>query len=177
MEITVTVESVDLASVIPGKTRVYDPDTEEYDYADRTVGEAVAEQVAAALMKTDEYRLLKHRVLEIRDEEIRAQVKPIVEKAITTSIQPTNGYGRPVGQPVSLEEVIVKEAHAYLTKRDGYGDRSVSVVQKVVSDAVEKAIKTELARAIVEEKEKVVAAVRAKAADLIATAVKEGVGR
>lgn len=177
MDINITVENVDLTSVIPGKTRVYDPDTEEYGYTERTVGEAVALHLAEALMRTDEYQSLKKRVLEIRDEEIRERVKPVVEKAISAPIQQTNHYGQPSGPATTLEEVIVKEAQNYLNKRDGYGDRSVSVVQKFIDAAVEKTIKTELAAVLVEEKAKVVAAVRAKAADLIAQAVKEGIGR
>jgi ubiquinone biosynthesis protein UbiJ len=142
----------------------------------QTLGDVVAAQISAAVQRDDGYRTFKKRVLEIQDEQIHEQVRPVVAAAIEASTQPTNAFGHPTGAPLTLTELIVKEAREVLTKRADYG-RGSTYLEKVVAEAVDKAIKKELAEAITDEKAKVVAAVRAKAADLIAQAVREGVGR
>lgn len=177
MEIKIAVESVDLTSVI-GEWREYDVEGDYVGTGEKTLGDAVAAQIAADLKRDEGYSTLRRRVMELRDQEIRTQIAPIVAKAIEDPVQRTNEYGRPVGEPTTLTELIVKEVHAYLTRRsDQYRSGSQTVVEKFVADAVDKVVKRELAEVIVEEKAKVVAAVRAKAAELIAQAVKEGVGR
>lgn len=178
MQINVTVTEVDLASVI-GEHPEYDADGDYIGKTGKTLGDAVAAQLARDLMKDDSYKSLKKRVMELREEEIRAQLKPIIEAAISAPVQRTGRYGEPDGEPVSLASLIVKEVHEFLGKRvdNGYNRPATTVVQKFIAEAVEQVIRKELAESIVEEKTKVVAAVRAKAAELIATAVKEGIGR
>jgi hypothetical protein len=173
MDINVTVENVDLDSVIGAHYRQIG----EEDYAEtpRTLADVVADRIVADLKRDDHYTRLKERVREIRDEEIREQIRPIIAEAITAPVQRTSDLGTPIGQPVALAELIVKEAQSFLTRRDGYDAQTPP--QKIIRDEVDRAIKSELSAAIAEEKAKVVAAVRAKAADLIAEAVKQGVGR
>lgn len=178
MEITINVDATDIdLKTEVGERRRWDSDAEEYETVPQTLGDAVAARIAKALQQDDGYKTLRTRVMEARDAEIRDQVKPIVAEAIASSVQPTNSYGQPVGQPVSLTELIVKEAREVLNRRDGYGDKQRSYIQQIVAEAVDKAIRTELGAAIADEKAKVVAAIRARAADLIAQAVKEGIGR
>lgn len=178
MQITVNVTDVDIASVI-GEYREYDDEGDYVSKGTETIGHLVASKLAAEAMKDDSFKSLKARVADLRNEEIRAQLKPIVEAAISAPIQRTNEYGHPMGQPTTLHEVIVKEVHAYLTKSvdDGYNRTRITAAQKFVKDAVDQVVKKELAEAVAEEKTKVVAAVRAQAAQLIADAVKQGVGR
>jgi len=175
MEIKVDVSNISLDSVIGTHYTQTGEDT--YRDEPETLADVVAAQIALALQKDEEFKTLRARVLDLRNEEIREQVKPIVAAAIAAPVQRTNSYGSPVGEPVPLTELIVKEARDVLTKRDGYGRDSLTLVQKIIRDEVDRAIKHELADIVAEEKAKVVAAVRAKAADLIATAVREGVGR
>lgn len=176
MEIKVSVESVDLASPI-GELAEYDSDN---DYMGRhkpyTLGEAVAAQIVAELKKDDRYNGLKKQVDNIRVDEIREQIRPIVQAAIVDEIPQTNTYGERTGKTTTLKELIADEARKLLSKRDDYG-RGPSYVQKIMAAEVDRAVKQELSQAIADEKAKVVAAVRAKAADLIANAVKEGIGR
>lgn len=179
MQINVTVadiESVDLTTPIETRTR-YDEDGDREEY-EVTLGHLVASKVTAQLSKDDSWGGIKKRFLDIRDEEIRKAVAPIVEEAITGPIQKTNNYGEPTGQTTTVRELVMKEASALLTKSaDSYGRGSETVLQKFVREQIAAAFTKELAAVVAEEKAKVVAAVRAKAADLIADAVKQGIGR
>lgn len=174
MDITVNVDNVDLNSIVG--EHYTQTGEEDWHREPQTLGQAVAVKIAEDLKRDEGYRTLKQQVLDRRDEEVREQVKPVVAAAIAASVQPTNTFGQPIGDPVSLTDLIVKEAREALTKRADYG-RGPTLLEKVVAEAVDKAIRKELTDVIAEEKAKVVAAVRAKAAELIATAVKEGVGR
>lgn len=174
MNITVNVDQVDLTTTIGEHTVDYGDG--DYSREPRTLGDAVAEQVARDLQKDDAYRSLRKRFIDLRDEEIREQIRPIVAKAITDPVQKTNGYGQPVGEPVSLTELIVGEVRTLLSKRDGYDRSTPTFVQKIIRDEVGRTLTAELQQVIADEKAKVVAAVRAQAAELIADAVKKGIG-
>jgi len=173
MNIDVTVSEVDLASEVGTR---YDNDG---DQVPMTLADKVAARIAADLRKDQSYGDLRREVLQLRTEEVRRQLEPIVAEAISGELVQTNQFGDPMGKPTTLRELILKEVGAYLKRQheSGYRSTGQTVVQKFVQDAVDTVIKKELAEAIVEEKAKVVAAVRAAAADLIADAVKQGVGR
>lgn len=176
MNIDVTVSNVDMASVV-GTHRVHDPE-DGYYQAPMTLGDAVAKEIAEDLKKDKDYPGLARRVKEIRDEEIRALIRPTIEAAIQAPIQKTNTYGEPTGQTTSLTELIVHEAQKYLTTpADQYNRDRGTVLQKMVREEIGAAFKRELAAVIADEKAKVVAAVQAQAAELIAEAVRQGVGR
>ena len=177
MNINVSVDNIDLTSVV-GDVRQYDDDRDEYVTEGRTLGDLVAEKVAKSVRESDAYPGLKKRVADIREEEIRALVAPDIEAAMTEPIRKTNHYGKVTGQTTTMRELILDEAQKFMAKpADTYNRDRGTVLQKWVRDAVETTIKTELAEVLKDEKAKVVAAVRAKAADLIAQAVKEGIGR
>jgi hypothetical protein len=173
MEITVNVDTtgIDLSTPIGQR---YGDDGQE----PRTVGDEVVRQLVASITRSDGYSGIPARLRELRDQEIREQIRPVIASAVAEPLQRTNEYGRPVGDSKPLAELIVDEVRSYLTRRADTYDRSGrSVVQKLIADEIDRVITGELKRAIADEKAKVVAAVRAKAADLIAQAVKEGVGR
>lgn len=170
------IESVDLATPIETRYR-YDEDGDRESY-EVTIGHLVADKVFAALKKDDNWGGVHRKFLEIRDEEIRKAVQPIVTEAIAGPIQKTNNYGEPTGQSTTVRELVMAEASALLTRSaDSYGRGSETVLQKFVREQIAAAFTKELAAVVAEEKAKVVAAVRAKAAELIADAVKQGVGR
>lgn len=175
MNINVTVDNVDLTSIV-GETYTQTGE-DSYGSAPVTLADAIAAEVARNLRDDERWPALRERFLKIRDEEIREQIRPVVAEAVNSPVQRTNGYGSPVGEPFSLTELILKEARDYLSKRDGYDRDRPTVAEKLIREAVDRTVKTELAQAISDEKATVVAAVRAKAADLIAQSVKEGVGR
>lgn len=147
-----------------------------------TLADAIIESAVLRLTRDEEYRDIQgglhKRVGQIRDEEIRTRVAAEVEAALTAPFRQTNTYGEAKGEPVTLRSLIVKSCEEFFTQDvSEYNKPRQTKAQRFVHAAVEDAVKKELAAAIVEEKAKVVAAVRAKAADLIAQAVKEGIGR
>jgi hypothetical protein len=108
VEISVNVKNVDLSSVIDGKARVYNPDSDEYDCAARTSGEAVSQHIAEDLKRDESYGALRKKVLDIRNEETHAQVAPIVAAAIEEPIRRTNTYGEATSGTTTLRELIAR---------------------------------------------------------------------
>jgi hypothetical protein len=176
MQVNVTVEdieSVDLATVVETRSR-YDSVGEREDY-EVTIGHLIAEKVTQLLAKDDSWGGVKRRFLEIREEGIREAVQPLIAEALTGAIQKTNNYGEPTGQTTSMRELVMVEAQKIVSKPiDSYG-RGETFLQKLVREEIGRVFAGELSKVMAAEKEKVVAAVRAKAADLIAEAVKQGV--
>ncbi len=168
MQINVEVSDVTLASVVS--------DGDDYRPTE-TIADIVAEKLLREFTSAerDVYGELRRRVAEIRDEEIRAALVPALTDALNASVRRTNTYGEPTGPEVTMREVITDEAKKMLTARSDYG-RGETFTQKVIKDAVGSALRNELAAVINEEKAKVVAAVRAQAATIIADAVKRGIG-
>lgn len=180
MNIHVTVDgldAIDLSTVIGDEIAYYNPETEETEHRPRTLGDLVAQKLADKMWaECDRYDIAKQARAR-RDEVIREKVEPIIEQALTGSIRLTNSYGEPAGPETTLNALIVEEAKKVVAgSRSDYG-RGDTLAQRIVKDAVGAAFIKELGSVVAEEKAKVIAAVRAKAADLIADAVKQGVGR
>jgi hypothetical protein len=179
IQFNVTVEGLDAIALgtVVNTTAYYNADDERVE-AGRTLGDVIAEQVTARLTKDTAWPDLRARYTEFRDEEIRKAIGPLIQAAIAKPIQQTNAYGSPVGESTTLTELIVKEATAFLTRSaDNYNRGGETVLQKWVREQVEKALVKELAEVMAAEKAKVVAAVRGKAAELIADAVRQGLGK
>lgn len=177
MKIEVKVDEVSLDSVVGDRTVNIDGDREPV-----TLAEMVARMMLDRILRernADDslYGSTRARIKAITDEEIRAAIQPQIARALDGPIAITNEFGRPVGEPKPLAELIVSEAREFLSKpADRYGTEG-TVLRKMIREAVEGALKKELAEALTEEKAKVVAAMRAKAAELIADTIKAGVGR
>jgi hypothetical protein len=172
VQITVNVDHVDLTSII-GSRRVGTSYEDEHEEP-FTLADAIAEKVAADLRKDNHWPDLKTRVAQIRDEEIREHLRPIVADAVAAPIKRTNVYGEPTGQQVTLIEHIVTEAQAMLN-RPVDGSRSQTLVQKLIREQVDRALVAELRAAVTDEKTKVIAAIRNKAAELLTEAIKQGI--
>lgn len=180
MNINVTVDgldAIDLDSPIGGQRYEWDEEIERNVPVDMTLGERIAELIMAKLTKDELFGKARERYLKIRDEEIRAAVKPIVAGALAGTIRLTNSYGEPTGPETTLNALVIEEAKKVIGGgRTDYG-RGDTLAQRVVKDAVGAALTKELNAVLADEKAKVVAAVRASAADLIADAIKKGLGR
>lgn len=178
MNLEINVSDLDLTSII-GEVREWNDDLERYEGEGQTLGQLLAAKLAKAIRESEAWPDVKQRVAAIRDEEIRARIVPQIERAMTEPIQKTNDWGSPIGAPTSLPELILKEVNDFLVRKldTSYRSNGQTVVEKMVAEAVDKKVRTELGEVVAEEKAKVVAAVRAKAAELIADAVKQGVGR
>ena len=171
VRIDVTVSGLDMTTVLSFN----EEDGYQVTLADR-VAEAIVQRLAN---DRDNWSSLRERVTAIRDEEIRAHVAPLVADAIMAGVQATNAFGEPSGPPKMLRDLILERAKEQLKAPAGdmYDRRRETWVEKLVREQVEKVLRAELEAAIKDEKEKVVAAVRLQAADLIAQAVAKGVGR
>ncbi|GLY81862.1 hypothetical protein [Actinoallomurus iriomotensis] len=169
MQIEVKVGDVDLSTAIRG---YYGPNDEPATLADLVVTE-----LASRFMQTDDWSTLRRRIREIRDEEIRAQITPMIAETIAKPIQRTVAYGDPIGEPISMREVVVDEARKILqgTPKGSYDRNAQPLGRQLIHEMVSRELKTELADAIKAERQKVVDAVRAQAAELITEAVTKGV--
>lgn len=174
MNINVTVDSIDLDSVIG----------EEYDYEAEerepiTLGQRIAKLAAKRIATSADSQPLRDQIRAMRVEEMKARVTAEIEEVMAAPIQRTNTYGEPAGSTFTLREEIARlAAEAFKPQvRDGYGRGQETPMQALIRTEIDKVLTKELAAVFAEEKAKVVAVVRAKAADLIATAVKEGLGR
>lgn len=154
---------------------------ERYDLdADRnvplTLADAIVEAAARRLAGGADWPDVKSRVRQIRDDEIRKRVAAEIEAAVTNSVQRTNGYGEPIGEPTTLRQEIARiagEAVKLNTRASGLSHQSTAL-QEVIRTEVDKALAAELKSVVDGEKAKVVKAVRDKAAELLAQAVKDG---
>jgi hypothetical protein len=172
MNITVNVDDVTLSSVIE---TAYD---DEGGPLHGTLGDAVARRIVEKISGTSEWSTLRTEVQTIRRDLIRERVALEIEAALSGPVNITNHWGESTGKTTTLREEIARMAAELLKvdRRNDYG-RNLTPAQQVIRDMVDNAMARELAAVVAAEKEKVVAAVRAKAAELIADAVKQGIGR
>lgn len=147
-----------------------------------TIADLVAEKLADRLVadNTGYYNTLHQRVDHRINELISDRVAPMIDEAMTKPLRKTNAYGEPIsGTETTMRELIVGAATAWLEKSaavDSYDRNRQTKAQMLVNEAVGKALTKELSTVIAAEREKVVAAVRAQAADIIARSVVAGIG-
>lgn len=175
MNIEIKIDDITLATVV-ADVMEYD---EEGDLVssgkERTVAELVAEQIVERVVRDDRYPRLKDRVTAIRDEEIRAAIKPAIEQAVNRPIKKTNTYGEATGQETTLSEVIVDEARKYMKEpADAYRREQGTVLQKLVRAEVQKAFETEIADAVKQARDMVANQLGDTVSAQIAAAVKAG---
>ena len=143
MEIKIEVPEVTLNTVVGDVVRV-DEDGDGYLDGQMTVADKVAQLIKAEVVKHPEYENLRKRVTEIRNQEIREAVKPLVREALERPIRKTNYYGEPTGQETTLSEIIMDEAKKVFTEvKDPYRDKR-PFIQGVVADEVKKAFQKEI---------------------------------
>jgi glutaredoxin 2 len=143
MEIKIEVPEVTLNTVVGDIVRV-DEDGDEYLDGQMTVADKVAKLIKDAVVTSPEYTGLKQRVTEIRNQEIREAVKPLVREALERPIRKTNYYGEPTGQETTLSEIIMAEAKKVFTEvKDPYRDKR-PFIQAVVADEVKKAFQKDI---------------------------------
>jgi len=181
MQINVTVEGldgIDLNTVVGDEIAYYNPETEETEYRPRTIADIVADRLTKRITEDGRWGEARQQFATIRDEEIRKAVKPIVAEALAGPIRKTNSYGEPTGAATTMRELIIAEVGKALHEPlDKYNRSGPTFLHKAVADTVRTMLDAELKAVFDAEKAKIVAAVKDKAADLIADAVRQGVGR
>lgn len=185
MQINVNVDGldgVDLSTVIGDEIAYSESDTGYTERQARTLGDLVAEKLAdriyAGLDHERRYELVKTASAE-RVKLIRERLVPQVEEALSGEIQRTNNYGEPNGQTTTMRELVIAEITRVINASGDrhYNGSEASLITRVVTAEVNRALTTELNAAFKAEKDKVVAVVRAQAAELVAGAVKKGLGQ
>lgn len=178
MEIVIQVNGTpDMAAVVGGELRFYNPETDEHEVRPVTLGDLVAQKVAdrifAAYGREDLQSIWK-MITRDREKIVRERLEPMLTEAINGEIHETNAYGeRLTGRPpITLKEMIVKEAGKALTVRNRL-DQKPSVLEQAVQSAVGAALTKELNEAIGAAKAEMVKAVRVKAAEFLTAEVLE----
>ena len=145
MNITVKIDEVSLTTTVE-QAMAYDDESGPYVAGERTVGHLVAEMIVDRLVQDrDRWHELRSTVTEIKREVIREAVLPQVEQAISAPIQKTSAYGDPIGEPVTLREVIVDEARKLVnTPTDRYDSHSGTLLSKIVAEQVREAFANEV---------------------------------
>lgn len=178
MNINVDVTDLDLNSVVEHEVTV-DYEGDPIGKRGVTLADKVVDKLVAKAIETADYTSLKERVKEIREEVVREAVTPLIAEAFTAGLQRTDHWGKPIGEPMTLREVVIEEARTVLNgvKEDRYNSsRQEPLVRQLVRKMVDDELRAELSEVIKEERAKVVAAVRGAAAELLAEAVTKGIG-
>lgn len=117
---------------------------------------------------------LRGRAKELADAELRVLLRDPIKQAIGQAFQPTDAFGEPKGEPKTLREVIVEEATKQLRKpdRDSYSNRrGETLVQVIVREEVQRALRAELQEAMKQARAEVMAAVREQGSEVIAETI------
>lgn len=173
MNINVSVENINLDDYI---------DTHIDEDGDRVPGgtlrDAIVRQLVDKYSRSDTWKGIAERVQAIRDDEIRAQLAPVVAEALNGPIDRTNSYGEKTGQTTTLREIIAAEARRYLNEpSERYNTDRTSRLQVEVRKAVAAAFKDEVAGAVQEVRDAVSAAVGGNFTEMVSAAVSQALAK
>lgn len=156
MNITIQVDEITLDTVV-AEVVDFDEDGDAVETGQTTVADMVAKQIVERLVKSDRYPGLRDQVTQIRNEEIRAAVRPAINEAITRPIRKTNHYGEVTGGETTLSELIVEEARKQLKENvDRYDSKKGTVLSQTIAAEVRKAFGTEIAAAVQQARDLVI---------------------
>lgn len=158
---------------------IYDEYGEIVDSGQTTLEDIVLDQVVYKLVSNainNKYEeRLAQRVKDIRDETIRDIIAPIIEATINKSLQPTDNYGNPKGDPVTLAGLIEQRAKEYLVEKEPVpyhsNKKPQTKIELFIESAVNNEIKKELHQALEDGKKEVKEAVQQKGAEVIQEAI------
>lgn len=156
---------LDLGDVVG--SRPYGEDGE----APITLLDAIVEQAAAQLrakIGDDVKSNLRRRTQQITDEEIRAQVTPLVAKILENPVAPQLS-GPPVPLAEHIADIVRKELAD--TTRSGSYDHRETVLSKLLKEEVQRALGSELRDEVTAAKGRVLGAMKDKAAEIIAETI------
>lgn len=165
MQVTVNVEDINLADVIN-------------QYTDQTLAEALVEKLTLRIVQDDSYKGIAERVRQIRDEEIRAALTPVIAAALAEPIHPTNAWGEKTGTLTTLREVIIAEARKWMDVKGerGYGSREdgLTNLQRMIRDEVRAGFENEIKAMVTEARNAVSKQIGTTVAVAVQSAVNEG---
>lgn len=147
-------------------------------FEDLVLDAAAFKLMSAAINKRDgSWDTLRKRVDDITKEQIAEAIQPLIREAIENPFRKTNTFGEPVGEPVTLREVIVEQARKTMSEPVDRNRREKgSWLDDHIRTTVQAVVKDELAPVIAEAKAEVLTKIGAAASDMIVAAVKEAIG-
>ena len=134
-----------------------------------------AQKIVTSILTSEAKSYLHSAVQRIRDDEIREQLRPLIADALARSVQPTDHFGNPKGEPTTLAEVITKQAKAEATapRDQGYGKPKRTLVQEIVAKEVDRTFRAELAKELEAGKAEVRKALREQGAAILQQAIEK----
>jgi hypothetical protein len=150
---------------------------DELSLADRILDRAAVRLLEKLESDKGLWPRLRDRVEAIRTEALDAAIRPAVEEAVATTLQPRNSLtGGPVGEPKTVEEMIVERAEKWLSEsvmvdRGPFRGLRVSRVQQFIGEAVDATVRGQLAHALEAGKLEVQKALKEQGAELLSTAI------
>lgn len=172
MNITVTVDEVSLDTAV-GEVLAYD-DEGCYPHPEpRTVGMLVADRIVEMAAKSSGWQDVTKMADQIRGEVIREVVRPQIEEALGRPFRKTNTYGEPVGEPVTLRELIVDEVQRVLRQpADTYSREKGTVLEVAVRKEVADAFGNEVRDAVKQAREGVADEIGRQVINAVSAAMK-----
>lgn len=173
MDITVNVEKISLDDYIGSH---FDEDGDRTPAG--TLGDAVIRQLVDKTLRTGTWKGVIERIQTIRDEEIRAQVAPVIAEALSADIHRTNTYGEKAGQTTTLRELIAAEAKRYLAEpSDSYSRNKGTRLQAEVRKAVTAAFQDEIAGAVKEVRDAVAGELGTNVSTMVSAAMNQALAK
>lgn len=154
--------------------------TEPVSFEDLVI-ERAAQIVATRAIhdETTGYKTLREKAREQIKETLAGRVEEAIEAELTKPRQPTNGFGEPKGEPVTLAEQISAQVQKILstpTRANSYSnEKAVTPVERVIHEATHQEIKKQVRAAVDGARDTVVARVTAEAASVLTEGMKRAV--
>ncbi|MFE6000254.1 hypothetical protein ACFQ6C_25895 [Streptomyces sp. NPDC056454] len=168
MNIEIKVDDITLDTIV-SQALAWDEDEEAMAPTGENVrvGDLVARDITSRLVKDDRWPTLREKVSEIRTEEIRRRVGPMVDEALEGEVRQTNSYGEVTGRPVTFRELVMAEVKRTINESpSSYNSRDKgTVLQIAVRSEVQKVVST----AVAEEVAKLDEVIRQQVAEGVST--------
>lgn len=149
----------------------YDHDDDPISLGDKVINRLVSNLTAKF---ADQAKAQLNAALAVA---IEAKATELVDAAIEQPFQKTNTWGEPIGPATTLRELIDEKIKAFLTARvDSYPRNTPqSYIQNLVGNKVAQEMEKEFKEAIQQGKEQLLAAVKGRAAEVIAESMRRAV--
>ena len=148
---------------------------------DNVAGQAARQVIASLGYRSNEIvAFARERMGSLINDVIEAKAKPIIEEMLRKPLQPTDGFGVPIGEPVSLETLLAMridawagepvDVHGNPKKKDAYNStapRFSYVLNKIIDDKLKRAVDDEVKKIAAQLKEEGTAVIARRIAEKI----------
>lgn len=173
---TLTLDSI-IGEVTTNPGNGYDepPEAEAYTFGDMVCNALVERLLVDLKSDATRYRSLREKVATAVDDQIAAAVTPMVTAALDQPIQRTNDYGKPIGDPFDLQQIIVKKIGEALSPSPNRSHHK-SPMDEAIKATTEAAVKRELDAELTEARAEIRQRIRAASSSVFADALASAAG-